>query len=86
MEELLNATPMNPSHPFAQLSNKFQQPIQAVDVQKAKKSPVTKVKTSNENPSSATTTGAEGAESSRGAPVIEVSDSISREKGQRMII
>ena len=53
MEELLNATPMNPSHPFAQLSNKFQQPIQAVDVQKAKKSPVTKVKTSNENPSSA---------------------------------
>ena len=78
MEELLNATPMNPSHQFAQLSNKFQQPIQAVDVQKAKKSPVTKVKTSNENPSSATPTGAEGAGSSQG--VMEVSDSISQNK------
>ena len=78
MEELLNATPMNPSHQFAQLSNKFQQPIQAVDVQKAKKSPVTKVKTGKENPSSATATVTEGAESPQG--VMEVSDSISQNK------
>ena len=83
MEELRNACLVRNRDPFAPLPKKFQQPfkvmpIQAVDVQKAKKSPVTKVKTSNENPSSATPTGAEGAGSSRG--VIEVSDSISQNK------
>ena len=55
-------------------------PIQSVETREATKSLVSQMKTSNENPSSVTASDAEGAESSQGAPVIEVSDWISQNK------
>ena len=85
MEELRIACRMKNRNPFAALSKKFQHlfnvmPDMSADMQKAKKGPVTKVKTSKENPSSATATGTEDAKSSQGAPVIEVSDCSSQNK------
>ena len=55
-------------------------PIQSVETREATKSLVSQMKTSNENPSSVTASDAEGAESSQGASVIEVSDWISQNK------
>ena len=83
MEELRNACRESNRDPYAPLPKKFQQPFQvmpipAADIQQVKKHPVTKVKTDNENPSSATPTGTELAKSSQGAPVMEVSDWISQ--------
>ena len=84
MEELRNACRESNRDPYAPMPKKFQQrpfqvmPIPAADIQQVKKNPVTKVKTDNENPSSATPTGTELAKSSQGAPVMEVSDWISQ--------
>ena len=83
MEELRNACLVRNRDPFAPLPKKFQhlfKGMPSADMQKAKKGPVTKVKTSKENPSSATATGTEDAKSSQGAPVIEVSDCSSQNK------
>ena len=83
MKELRIACLVKNRDPYAPLPKKFQhlfKGMPSADMQKANKGPVTKVKTSKENPSSATATGTEDAKSSQGAPVIEVSDSFSRDK------
>ena len=78
---------------FKKFHHLFKKVIPAVDMRKAKKSSVSQkisvsqkssVKVNNENPSSATATDAEDAESSHGALVIEVSLIFSLDKVNKL--
>ena len=72
---------------FKKFHHLFKKVIPAIDMRKAKKSSVSQkssVKVNNENPSSATATDAEDAESSHGALVIEVSLIFSLDKVNKL--